>query len=298
MYLKQCSWFDSCGQDSGLVCHLCPRNCSIARGSTGFCGIRKNIAGKLYLLAYGHPTALHIDPIEKKPLAEFLPGTKTFSIGTYGCNLNCSFCQNYHISRGHYIDAELQDSANYITPEKIIELAIRDNCKSVSFTYNEPLVWGEYVIDIAKIAKERGLATVLVSNAYIEKKTAEDIFPWIDAANFDMKGFSEEFYNEMTGGNLHNVLEIIEYFYSLNKHLEITNLIIPNKNDSNTMIDNYLQWVLDKLDKYVPLHFSAYSPMYKFHDSPPTPKSTLIAIKEKAVHAGFSSVYLGNIGRL
>ncbi len=247
------------------------------------------------MLAYGRPIALHVDPIEKKPLAEFLPGTKTFSIGTYGCNLDCCFCQNYHISRGHYSDAELQSDYDYISPEKIIALALKEGCQSVAFTYNEPLIWAEYIIDIAKLAKAEGLATVLVSNGYIEMKAAEEILPWIDAANFDMKGFSEEFYSEMSGGHLQNVLDTIEYFYSLNKHLEITNLVIPNKNDSDQMLDNYLQWVADKLDESVPLHFSAYHPMYKFHDSPPTPKLSLFSIKEKAIDAGFTSIYLGNI---
>ena len=296
MKFQQCRWWSqSIDNAEVLICTLCPCRCMIAPDSTGFCGIRKNIEGKLYLLAYGRPTALHVDPIEKKPLAEFLPGTKTFSIGTYGCNLNCSFCQNYHISRGHYSDSELQSADNYRSPEQIVELALKERCQSVAFTYNEPLIWSEYIIDIAKLAKSRGLATVLVSNAYIEMEAAEEILSWIDAANFDMKGFSEEFYSEMTGGCLKNVLDTIEYFYSLGKHLEITNLVIPQKNDSNKMIDNYLQWVMDKLDSSVPLHFSAYSPMYKFKDSLPTPASTLYSIKTKAINAGFTSVYLGNV---
>ncbi len=287
-------WWRKEGNDN-IQCLLCPRKCVISPGKTGYCGIRKNVEGSLVLLAYGRPAALQVDPIEKKPLAEFMPGTSTFSLGTYGCNLGCLFCQNHNLSRGKYSDDELRSSDSYYSPEKIVELAIQNSCRSVAFTYNEPLIWGEYVIDIAKYAKSKGLATVLVSNAYISHQSAEDILPHIDAANFDMKGFSENFYTEMTGSHLQPVLDTIEYFYSIGGHLELTNLLIPGKNDSDEMISDYLDWVSDKLDKNVPLHFSAYHPAYKYHDSPPTPHKTLFAIKEKAEKKGFNSIYLGNI---
>lgn len=281
-------------EQGGIRCFLCPRGCLISEGKNGFCGVRKNILGKLYSIAYGHPVAIHIDPIEKKPLAEFLPGTWTFSIGTYGCNLACSFCQNYHLSRDYYDDEKTRD-ATFYTPEKIVELAKNEDCKSVAFTYNEPLIWSEYAIDISKVAKEKELATVLVSNGYISIEAARDLYPWIDAANIDMKGFSEEFYSEMTGGKLAPVLEAMKYFASLGKHLEITNLVIPKKNDSKEMIDGFLCWTRDNLGYGVPLHFSAYHPDYKYNGSPATPADTLYAIKEKALKMGFKSIHVGNI---
>ena len=288
----EANWWKA--EQGGIRCLLCPRGCLICGGKTGFCGVRKNIREKLYSIAYGHPVAIHIDPIEKKPLAEFLPGSWTFSLGTYGCNLACSFCQNHHLSRDFYDEGKAGDSPFY-TPEKIVGLAKNEDCKSVAFTYNEPSIWSEYAIDIAKLAKESGLATVLVSNGYITPEAARDLYPWIDAANIDMKGFSEEFYLEMTGGRLAPVLEAIKYFASLGKHLEITNLVIPDKNDSREMIDGFLDWTRDNLDLDVPLHFSAYHPDYKYNASRVTPPETLYSIKERALKRGFKSVHIGNI---
>lgn len=275
-----------------IRCLLCPRHCLITEGKIGYCGIRRNIQGRLYALAYGRPVALQVDPIEKKPLAEFMPGSWTFSLGTFGCNLGCLFCQNHHLSRGTYPDV---DGGERYSPEKIVQLSKENDCKSVAFTYNEPLIWAEYVIDIAKCAKEAGLATVLVSNAYVTRDAAEEILPNIDATNFDMKGFSEEFYHEMTGSHLQPVLDTIEYFYSIKGHVELTNLVIPLKNDSEKMINDYLDWVEEKLDKDIPLHFSAYHPDYKYNESPRTPAETLYGIKDKAESRGFGHVYLGNV---
>lgn len=279
-------------EDDAIRCQLCPRKCRIPEDKNGYCGIRRNIRGQLYSLAYGRPVALQVDPIEKKPLAEFMPGTWTFSLGTYGCNLGCVFCQNHHLSRGQYPSLTGEES---YTPEKIVELARENDCKSIAFTYNEPLIWGEYIIDIAKFAEKQGLATVLVSNAYVSPEARQDILPLIDAANFDMKGFSEEFYREMTGSQLQPVLETIEYFYSLKKHVELTNLIIPGKNDNEEMINDYLDWVEKKLDKNVPLHFSAYHPDYQYNESPRTPAATLYKIRDEAQVRGFEHIYLGNI---
>ncbi len=278
------------------MCKLCPRYCHIFEDRTGFCCVRKNIEGRLYSLAYGRPVALNVDPIEKKPLAEFLPGTWTFSLGTYGCNLACSFCQNFHLSRGYY-DKERGEggSGNYYSPEKIVQLAKIEDCKSIAFTYNEPVIWSEYVIDIANLAREAGLYTVLVSNGYVTPDAATDLFPVIDAANIDMKGFSEDFYSKMTGGKLEPVLDAMKYFQSLGKHLEITNLVIPGKNDSDEMINAFLDWIEENLPMTIPLHFSAYHPDYKYKESPRTPPQTLYEIREKAMKRGFKSVYLGNI---
>ncbi len=284
-------WWEP-SNDLNVQCCLCPRACLIADGECGFCGVRKNIAGKLYSLSYGMPVALNVDPIEKKPLAEFMPGTKTFSIGTFGCSLDCSFCQNASLSRGAYTGASYE---HYLSPEKIIELSLENHCSSVAFTYNEPTVFAEYAIDIAKLAHEKDLRTVLVSNGYITKRAAQDLYPHIDAANIDMKGFSEGFYSSMTDSQLKPVLVAVKTLYDLGKHIELTNLVIPGKNDSMELIDLWLDWVESNLDKQVPLHFSAFFPTHKYHLSPRTPKETLLQIKEHASKRGFTSVYLGNV---
>ena len=283
------------GYDSFSVsCGLCPRQCLIGDGKRGFCSVRENRDGILYSLVYGYPVALQVDPVEKKPFAEFMSGTKTFSIGTLGCNLNCLFCQNHHLSRG--IPPEDMDTQNrYFSPESIVDLAIKHNCRSVAFTYNEPTVWAEYAIDIAKLAPKNSLATVLVSNGYISKQAGEVFYPLIDAANIDMKGFSEKFYSDMTDSQLQPVLDSIKYLYSLNKHIELTNLVIPGKNDNEEMIDSFLNWVEHNLDKDIPLHFSAYHPMYKYNESPRTSPEILYNIRDIANKRGFHHIYLGNI---
>jgi len=283
------------GAGDYVVCDLCPRNCRIPPGGTGWCGVRQNIDGQLFSLAYGRPVALQIDPIEKKPLAEFLPGTKTFSIGTYGCNLDCSFCQNHHLSRGRYTENEGNGSADFVEPEEIVGMALESGCESVAFTYNEPIVWAEYLADIAELAHAANLATVMVSNAYIARKPAEKLLPLIDAANFDMKGCSEDFYKNMTGGRLSDVLETIKLYSSMGGHLELTNLVIPGENDSPEIIKAYLEWVASNLPMSTPLHFSAYFPRHRFHTAPRTPPSTLMRIRETAIAAGFTSLHLGNI---
>ena len=293
-FSSQASFWKSKNNSDTVECTLCPRCCVINNGKRGFCNIRENKDGVLYSLGYGYPVALQIDPIEKKPFAEFMSGTKTFSIGTFGCNLNCLFCQNYHLSRGSYTENQ-QKQSRYFSPELIIELAAKNNCKSVAFTYNEPSVWVEYAIDIAKRAKEKGLAVVLVSNGYISRKAAEEFYPLIDAANIDMKGFSEDFYRKMTDSHLEPVLNSIKYLYSLSKHVEITNLIIPGKNDSDDMISAYFDWMETSLSKQVPLHFSAYHPMYKYKESPRTSPKILYNIRNLAVERGFENIYLGNI---
>jgi pyruvate formate lyase activating enzyme len=276
-----------------VACLLCPRKCVIGNGDCGFCGVRKNHDGKLYSLAYGQPMAINVDPIEKKPLAEFMPGTKTFSIGTFGCNLNCNFCQNWTLSRGNY--TQLTKPSQTYTPETVVKLAQQHHCKSIAFTYNEPSIFAEYVIDTAKLAHQAGLATVLVTNGYISSEVRQALYPLIDAANIDMKGFSEIFYSEMTGTSLKPILDSIKYFYSLGHHLEITNLIIPNKNDSEELIDNWFDWIEANLDKNIPLHFSAFHPDYKLTEAPRTTPEALQQIRVKAKLRGFSSVYLGNI---
>ncbi len=276
-----------------IICELCPRQCHIAEGKSGFCCARKNISGELYSFVYGYPAALQVDPIEKKPFSMFMKGTYTFSIGTYGCNLDCSFCQNFHLSRG--IPNSNEPKIPQLSPTDIIKKTLSTGCKSVAFTYNEPTIWAEYAIDIALEAKKHHIPVLLVSNGFISRSAMEEFYPLIDAANIDMKGFSEEFYSTMAKGNLQNVLESIKYLYKLGKHIELTNLIIPGKNDSESDISHFLDWVEKELDTNIPIHFSAYFPTHKYFDSPRTPRETLFKIKDYAHKRNFPNIFLGNI---
>ncbi|MBO4630849.1 MAG: AmmeMemoRadiSam system radical SAM enzyme [Lentisphaeria bacterium] len=274
-------------------CLLCPRKCLIAPGARGFCAVRENREGALYSLVYGQPAALQNDPIEKKPLHHFLPRTRIFSIGTMGCNLACLFCQNDSLSA--CAPRENMD-LRFFTPSELVELALQQHCPSIAFTYNEPTVFAEYALDIAILAHQAGLKTVWVTNGFITPEAAKEIYPHIDAANIDMKGFSEDFYTSMCRGSLQPVLDAIEFFRcSLGKHVELTNLVIPGKNDSPEMIDGWLDWVERKLGFGVPLHFSAYYPAFRFRSAPPTPPQQLHEIGRHAQERGFKYVHLGNI---
>lgn len=292
MHKVEARWWKKEPDCDNIQCGLCPRNCIIKPSKCGFCSVRANENGTLFSLAYGRPVAVQIDPIEKKPLKMFLPRTTTFSIGCYGCNLECKFCQNYHLSRAVYGEDEFNE---FIMPQRLVESAKRQGCASIAFTYNEPITWAEYMLDIAKIAKKSGLATVMVSNGYIMQEPACEIFPYIDAANIDMKGFSEEFYSNLTSASLAPVLEAMKLYYSLGKHLEITNLVIPGENDSPEMIEDFLNWTSENLSKKVPIHFTAYHPDYKFNSSPPTSPELLYSIRDIAIKKGFKNIYLGNI---
>ena len=291
--IKLARWWKALDDDSEKIeCFLCPHHCHIAEDKTGICGVRKNIGGQLYSMSYGRPVATNIDPIEKKPINEYMSGTDTFSIGTFGCNLNCLFCQNASLACSSYDDYE----AGYMEPEMVVNLAKRYKCPSISFTYNEPTVFAEYAIDIAAIAHEEGLKTILVTNGFITIEAARELYPFIDAANFDMKGFSEDFYWDMTGSHLDAVLESMKYFFSLGKHLEITNLVIPAYNDSELYINNFLDWVENNLSKDVPLHFSAFFPAHKMSDAQSTPPETILRIIELSQARGFRHCYSGNLG--
>lgn len=293
---KEALFWHHLGDENSLdvKCDLCPWNCTIKEGALGFCKVRKNIGGKLYSLVYGLPVALHVDPIEKKPLAMFMPRTWTYSIGTYGCNFDCSFCQNFEISK-NIPEIKEPSQSELITPNFIIKKTFETGCKSISFTYNEPTVWIEYALDIAKEAKKHNIPLVLVSNGYISKEAREYFYPLIDAANIDIKGFSEEFYKNMTKGKLQPVLNSVKYLFELGKHVEITNLIIPEKNDSEEMVGKFLDWVESNLSKNIPIHFSAFFPTYKYFDSKKTPLETLYRLKKYANGRGFDKVFLGNI---
>ncbi len=276
-----------------VKCRLCPRGCALSEGASGYCAVRRNDGGEMVSVAYGYPVALQIDPIEKKPLLHFMPKTRTFSVGSFGCNLGCAFCQNHHLSRCRYQDWK---AYKYYSPELLVELAKRHKCESISFTYNEPTVWAEYVMDCFAIAKKEGLATILVSNSFISLEAAKELYPMADAANIDMKGFSEDFYRQICQANLQPVLDAIEYAKTIGVHVEITNLVIPGKNDAIEIVDSFLDWAGEKLGKDIPIHFTAYHPDYQFSESPRTPIELLEELQRHAIKdRGFPNIHLGNI---
>lgn len=289
--LKQAQyWRISDAETLSVDCWLCPRLCKINKGSVGFCKVRKNIDGTLFSLAYGYPVAIHVDPIEKKPLLNFLPNSRTFSLGTYGCNFDCKFCQNYTISK--LVPVEYPQGSRYYSAREIVEDAIKSGCESISFTYNEPTIWIEYALDIAAEAKHYNLPLILVSNGFISDEPRKDLYNLIDAANIDMKGFSDEFYNSLCNGSLKIVLNSIKYLFDTGKHVEITNLIVPTKNDRIEMIKLFLDWVESNLSKDVPIHFSAFYPCYKLLKLERTSQEALYNIREYAISRGFTQIYI------
>lgn len=273
-------------------CYLCPRHCHIGEGQAGFCFIRVNRGGKLYSLGYASPAAIQIDPVEKKPLNHFLPGTKIFSMGTAGCNMGCFFCQNWDISKSR----SDQVHSTHVEPEQVVDLAMRYGCPSVAFTYNEPTIWAEYVIDIAKAAHARGVNTVMVSNGYITEQAFHEVYEHIDAANIDLKAFTENFYGKITLTHLAPVLETLKRLKSeTNVWFEITNLMIPTLNDDENETRKLAEWILENLGPDMPLHFTAFHPDFKLQDKPRTPPETLHRAREIAREVGLHYVYEGNI---
>ena len=278
--------------DGRLHCYLCPRHCHIGEGQTGFCFIRKNEDGRLVQLGYGRPAALQMDPVEKKPLNHFFPGTKILSMGTAGCNMGCFFCQNWDISKAK---ADQVNSTS-LSPEQVVELTLQHGAPSIAFTYNEPTIWGEYVIDIARIAHEQGINTVMVSNGYITREAFFDVYQHIDAANIDLKAFTENFYSKITLTHLQPVLDTLKWLrHETDVWFEITNLIIPTLNDGDSEFRQLCDWVLNNLGDDVPLHFTAFHPDFKLQDKPPTPPETLHRARAIAFEMGLKFVYEGNI---
>jgi len=273
-------------------CYLCPRHCQIGEGLTGFCFIRKNIGGKLYSLGYAQPAALQVDPIEKKPLNHFLPGTKIFSLGTAGCNMGCFFCQNWDISKSR----SDQVNSERLEPEAVVLAAIEYGCPSLAFTYNEPTIWGEYVVDISKIAHEFGLKTAMVTNGYITREALFDVYQHIDAANVDLKAFTEDFYAKLTLTHLQPVLDALKILrHETNVWFELTTLLIPTLNDSAEEIKELCGWILENLGDEVPLHFTAFHAAFKLLNKPSTPPATLHRARQVAMEMGLKYVYEGNI---
>lgn len=275
-----------------ILCTLCPRYCFLGEGQNGFCYIRKNIDGKLYSLGYGRPTGFGLDPIEKKPLNHFYPGTKILSFGTAGCNLGCKFCQNWSISKAK-IDEHNSFSAS---PEEVISIAKKNHSPSIAYTYNDPTIFGEYVIDISKLAREEGINNVMVTAGYIDKQARKDVYKFIDAANVDLKAFTENFYFKLTSSHLNDVLDTLIWIKKeTDVWLEITTLLIPDENDSQEEIKKMCSWICQNLGDDVPLHFTAFHPDFKMRNKGRTKLETLISAYQIAKTEGVKFVYLGNV---
>ncbi len=279
-------------EDGRIQCDVCPRFCTLREGQRGLCFVRAREGDQVVLTTYGRSSGFCVDPIEKKPLHHFLPGTPVLSFGTEGCNLSCKFCQNWDISKSRDT-AKLSHDA---TPATIARAAQDLGCRSVAFTYNDPTIFLEYAIDVARACHERGIRTVAVTAGYICEAPRAELYRHIDAANVDLKGFTEKFYEEVTGVHLAPVLETLVY---LKKHtnvwLEITNLVIPGHNDSDAEIAAMTRWVVDNLGSDVPMHFSAFHPDWKMLDVPATPASALVRARRIALENGVRYAYTGNI---
>lgn len=278
--------------DSRIQCDLCPRDCRLHEGQRGACFVRQRVDGKMVLTTYGRSSGFCIDPIEKKPLNHFYPGSSVFSFGTAGCNLACKFCQNWDISKSRDMD-RLMDAAS---PVEIAKTAARHGCRSVAFTYNDPVIFAEYAIDTAIACHEHGIATVAVTAGYIHAEPRRDFYAVMDAANVDLKAFTEDFYVHQTGAHLAPVLDTLLYLHHETPvWVEITTLLIPGLNDSDAELTALSKWVANELGPDVPLHFTAFHPDYKLDQIPPTPPATLSRARQIARDAGLHYVYTGNV---
>ncbi len=278
--------------DGRIQCDLCPRDCRLHEGQRGLCFVRKMENGRMVLTTYGRSSGFCVDPIEKKPLNHFYPGTSVFSFGTAGCNLACKFCQNWDISKSRETDT-LADAAS---PAEIARTAARLGCKSVAYTYNDPVIFAEYAIDTAIECRRLGVQNVAVTAGYIHPEPAREFFAVMDAANVDLKGFTDDFYVKYCGGHLQPVLDTLVYLKRETQvWFEITTLLIPTLNDSDAEIRRLAEWVLKELGPDVPLHFTAFHPDWKLRDLPPTPPATLRRARQIAREVGLHYVYTGNV---
>jgi pyruvate formate lyase activating enzyme len=278
--------------DGRIQCELCPRDCRLHEGQRGLCFVRKMEGGRMQLTTYGRSSGFCIDPVEKKPLNHFYPGTSILSFGTAGCNLACKFCQNWDISKSREMD-RLQDEAS---PEAIADAALRLRCKSVAFTYNDPVIFAEYAMDIADACRAKGVQAVAVTAGYMHAAPRREFYARMDAANVDLKAFTDDFYFRICGGKLQPVLETLVYLVKETAvWTEITTLLIPGKNDSDEEIDAECRWIRQNLGPDVPLHFTAFHPDWKMTDVGATPPGTLTRARNIALRNGLRYVYTGNV---
>jgi pyruvate formate lyase activating enzyme len=279
-------------EDGRIQCDLCPRDCRLHEGQRGACFVRKMVGGKMVLTTYGRSSGFCIDPIEKKPLNQFYPGSCVLSFGTAGCNLACKFCQNWDISKSKDMD-RLADAAS---PRQLARAAKETDCRSVAFTYNDPVIFAEYAMDVADACHQEGVLTVAVTAGYMHDAARREFYATMDAANVDLKGFSDEFYVKLCGARLQPVLDTLAYLkHETRVWLEITTLLIPGWNDSDAELRAESQWVMKELGPDVPLHFTAFHPDWKMTDVPATPPATLTRARRIAMEEGLHYVYTGNV---
>lgn len=278
--------------DGGRIrCTLCPRECEVSKGGRGYCRVRENSDGRYYSLVYGNPCAVHVDPVEKKPFFHVLPSSLSFSVATAGCNLACKFCQNWEISQ-----ARPDDTLNYdLPPEQVVEKAVASRCRSIASTYVEPTIFIEYMIDMGTAARKKGILNTMHSNGYINPAPLEDLCRVLDAACIDLKGFTDDYYRELTEGTLAPVLATLKKLRQSGVHTEIVNLVVTGKNDDIDCIRAMCRWIRDELGPDVPLHFIRFYPLYRLKSLEPTPVTTLENAWRAALEEGLHFVYLGNL---
>ncbi len=278
-------------QGATIECQICPKLCRIAPGQSGECRIRVNLDGDLRAVTWGFPSAAHIDPIEKKPLFHFLPGTRIFSIATAGCNLHCRNCQNWELSQGNPEEVDTWE----MQPKDVVELAQLRGCPSIAYTYSDPIVFFEYAVDTARLARDRGLNNVLVTAGYANAAPARELLSVADAANVDLKFFDDRLYREICDASLAPVLRFISMARQMGVVLELTHLVIPTLNDDDAVFGRMCRWIISELGRDTPLHLSRFSPRHKLQNLPPTPVSTLQRMRQLALAEGLQFVYVGNV---
>ena len=277
--------------EGGVQCLLCPHHCRIKEGGRGLCRSRECHNGKLYAVSYGRPCAIAVDPVEKKPLNQFMPGTYCLSLSCTGCNLSCRWCQNSDISQ---VAPEETDST-ILPPEDVVDTCLRHGLPSIAYTYTEPLTWWEYMYDIAVLAHKKGLKNILVSAGYVGREPLRELLPYIDAANVDIKAMDDGFYHKYCGATLAPVLDNILAMKEAGVHIEITNLLVTGLNDSEEQVGRLCRWMVENGLQDVPLHLSRFFPRYRMKDLSPTPKGTLLRAKDTALTLGIKTMYLGNV---
>jgi len=276
-----------------VQCEICPRKCILAQDQSGFCKVRKNMNGQIVLESFGYNTGLAIDPVEKKPLYHFYPASNVLSFGTLGCNMGCLFCQNWHITK---VKASI-DECQYAEPEQIVEVAKAYDCKSVAFTYNDPIIFFEYALETAKLCRQEGIKTIAVTSGYINPEPAKEFFNLMDGTNIDLKGFSEEFYAKNCMAHLQPILDTIKYAVNeTDCFVELTTMLIEGENDQ--YVEQECEWILNNLGDSIPLHFSAFYPKFKFSDREHTKYETLFKAYKTAKNMGLKYVYTGNISSI
>jgi len=291
--MSEKAWLSKKLKSEKVLCQACAQACKLDEGEYGICGVRRVEDGELKLLVYGLAAAVNIDPVEKKPMFNFLPKSRAFSVGTVGCNFSCKFCQNYDISQ-YPKENNHKIIGQELPPERIVELALEKGCESIAYTYNEPIVFFEYTYDTAKLAHEKGLKNIYVTSGYETRKAIDLLAPYIDGMNIDIKSFSDEFYKEICGARLKPVLEAAKYAHEKGIWVEITTLLIPGKNDSDEEIRAIAKFIAE-LDTSIPWHLSAFHPTYKMLDVPRTPESTLLRAYRIAQKEGLKYIYIGNV---